>query len=184
MPKRLLSLSAVAGLTVAGTVASMATPAAAAPVTTTVDVPVTCTFSPSVDITPRFAATVKITAPAKVRARRRFAIQVSVATPPQTNVPVALNQLSFTNVVSANGARPAGPFTYTQAPVDVPQGGSVTPQVFTQRLNSGASGSTITYTLNQHSYTFTHVGATFSVTSTCTPDAGGPVTIATTRVTR
>ena len=97
-----------------------------------------------------------------MRARRKFSIQVSVATPPHATVPVAVTGLSFTDVVSAKGARPAGPFTFTSTPVDVPKDGSVTPQVFTQRLNSGRSGSTITYTLDQHSYTFTIVGNSFA----------------------
>jgi hypothetical protein len=190
MPHRLLTVSSVLGIAVAGTVGGLASPAAAqraaAPVTTTVAVPVTCRFTPESPATPTFDATVTLTAPATVRARSAFRVKIKVDSPIGTNVPISLLGLGFTSTVGVAGARQTAPLVLTQAPVDVALGANVPAQVFTRRLTAGRAGSTITYTLDQYSYEFAIATAdpNLRITSTCTPTAGAPATIATTRVTR
>ena len=187
MPHRLLTLSSAVGLTVAGTIGAVAGPATAAPaqgpVTSTVAVPVTCVFTPTSQFSPAFDATVKLTAPATVKAGATYKITVQVSTPIGNSVPIALNGLGFTSTLTATGARPAKPIVLTQAPVDLNQGANAPAQTFKRRLRAGAAGSTITYALTQHSYTFKIVGGIpDQIVANCTPNAGGPVTIATTNV--
>jgi hypothetical protein len=189
MPHRLFKLSSAVGLGVAGTMAMVATPATAAPapgpVTTTVAVPVSCTFAPTSPITPAFDATVSLSAPTTVRAGSQYRIRVQVSTSIGRAAPISLLGLSSTSTLTASGARPAGPIDFTQAPVDVPEGGSVAPETFTKRLWAGAAGSTVTYTFDRYSYTFAIATGDPNLrpVATCNPVAGGPVTIATTRVT-
>jgi hypothetical protein len=188
MPHRLLSLSSAAGLTLAGTVAAVASPATAAPVpapvTATVAVPVSCVFTPASTAAPAFDATVSLTAPATVRSWSQYRIGVQVSTPIGRPAPISLLGLGFTSTLTASGARPAGPLTFTQAPVDVPEGGSVVPETFSRRLLAGWPGSTIRYTFDRYTYTFAIATGDPNLrpVATCTPTTGGPVTLGSTRV--
>jgi hypothetical protein len=57
--------------------------------------------------------------------------------------------------------------------------------VFTKRLRAGSPGSTVRYSFDRYSYTFAIATGdpTLRPVANCTPTAGGPVAIATTRVT-
>jgi hypothetical protein len=145
---------------------------------------VTCAFTPASTLTPAFDATVKLTAPATVREGAPYKVSVQVATPIGNPAPIGLVGLGRTATITAAGARPAGPIELTQAPVDVAEGASAPARTFTRRLRAGQAGSTITYTLDQYSYTFAIAtgSPTLRPVATCTPVTGGPVPIATTRV--
>jgi hypothetical protein len=183
MRSRLLTTSAAVGLTVTGIVAITSAPAGAA--TTSVAVPVSCHFAP-VDVTqPRFTTTVTVTAPSSVRPGRGFEVRFRVVSPIMSTVPVALYGLTINSTFAVAGARPSGPITLVQGPVDVPKDGSVQAQTFTRRFTAGSAGSTVSYAFGQYQYAMFPgaPGVGTKPTSTCLPDAGRPITVATTRVT-
>jgi hypothetical protein len=183
---RTASSVAGAGLALCASLALTAGPAAAAPVApaspAAIDVPVTCVIEPSSPVTSRETATVRVSAPAQVRAGSDFSVSFQADVDTTRKVPMDVENFGFTTKFAVEGATPAA-VSFAQAPVTARTGQAVPGQVFTKTLTAGAAGSTVSYRFTEFDYTFRLGPGGIDGIGRCTPDAG-PVTVTTTTVTR
>ena len=141
--------------------------------TSTVDVPVTCTFgSPS----PVFATTghVSVTAPADTSPNAPYTASFLVSLDGLV-APFDVESFTMTSTYDVSGpVDPNGAIAFTEAPQSFPAGESPTSTTFTQTFAPGSHG-TISYRFDAVSYDFAFAG-TGNIHADCSLD-NGPVVV-------
>jgi hypothetical protein len=141
--------------------------------TTTVDVPVTCTFGSP---TPVFATTahVSVTAPANTYPNAPYTASF-LATLDGIVAPFDVQSFTMTSTYDVSGpVNPNGAIAFTEAPQSLSAGESPTFTTFTQTFTPGPHG-TISYEFDAVSYDFTFA-STGPIHADCTLD-NGPVVV-------
>ena len=149
-------------------------------VTSTVDVPVTCSIGPAPVI---FATTadVSVTAPTDTYPNAPYAVSFLVSLDGVVNnTPEGTVSIVFTSTYNVSGpVDPNGAIVFPDGPQSVAEGDSPTFNTFTQTFTPGSQG-TISYQFDAFAYDFHFTGGT-NIHADCALD-GGPVDVAQTGI--
>jgi hypothetical protein len=146
--------------------------------TTTVDVPITCTFGPG-SPTAHETAHVSVTSPSNTNPNAPYDASF-LLTIDDLIAPADVASFTITSTYNLSGpVSPNGALSFTQEPQSFPAGSEPTFSSFTQTLTPGHNG-TISYRFDDVSYDFAF-GGTDNIHADCTLD-NGPVDISQTNI--